>query len=85
MRLIIAGLLLGCVGCSTKPIADFLDFTFPARTSQPGAQFYGGVGPPQPTARPLPPIPANPQPTGEPFLDERPPAVPGPPPPPPGL
>ncbi len=72
MRLVVAGLLLLSVGCSTRPFVDFLDFAFPAR--QPvGPRFYGGVSAPQPTA----PGPSFLEETGQP----RPPVVSGPTPP----
>lgn len=54
-------LLLFATGCSTAPLADFLDFAFPPRKIPPNSPAYGGVGGPQPAPPPqaglLPPPP----------------------------
>src|SRR5436305_10439558 len=58
----LAGLLLLCAaGCSTSPLADFLDFAFPPRTIPPNTATYGGVAGPQPA----PPPPTVPLPSTE--------------------
>jgi hypothetical protein len=87
-------LLLFLAGCSTAPVADFLDFFFPPRFT-PGASPYGGVCAPKPigpappgTAQPVIPPPGVP--VGPPGVPVGPPAPavvdpnsPPPPPPPP--
>jgi len=49
--------VLACflAGCSTAPVADFLDYARPARSPAVGEPLYGGVGP-TPTTIP-PPVP----------------------------
>jgi hypothetical protein len=59
----LAGLLLLLMcGCSTSPVAGFLDFAFPPKKIPPGTPTYGGVGGPQPAPPPgaVPAIPAVP-------------------------
>ncbi len=46
-------LVLAC-GCSTSPVAGFLDYAFPPKKIPPNTQWYGGVAGPQP-APPGPP------------------------------
>ena len=54
----LAGLLLLCAaGCSTSPLADFLDFAFPPRMIPPNTPTYGGVAGQQPA--PPPTIPQS--------------------------
>src|SRR5437879_6237363 len=45
-------LVLSC-GCSTSPVAGFLDFAFPAKKIPPNTQWHGGVAGPQPAPPPL--------------------------------
>ena len=52
MRKLAGLLLLLTTGCSTSPVADFLDFAFPPRKIPPGTQVYGGVDGPQPAPPP---------------------------------
>ena len=71
--------LLMCCGCSTAPVADFLDYFYPAKIKiDPKVQPYGGVcgpdgGPPNLPALPPISIPSGPPPG---------PTLPGLPPPP---
>jgi hypothetical protein len=62
MRGLVSLLLLLTAGCSTSPVADFLDFAFPPKpipANTPG--LHGGVGGPQPAPppqdAPLPGVP----------------------------
>jgi hypothetical protein len=53
MRGLASLLLLLTAGCSTSPLADFLDYAFPPKPiplNTPG--LYGGVGGPQPAPPP---------------------------------
>jgi hypothetical protein len=61
MKRLAALCVLLAAGCSTSPLADFMDFVRPARMPSGQGRYYGGVGnlqvPPPPTAAPgdLPP------------------------------
>jgi hypothetical protein len=69
-RWLTAALVLVPVGCSTAPVADFLDWAHPARVNTGSGPGYGGVepaphadpgaGPPVP---PLPTLPDSPLPS----------------------
>ena len=48
--------LLGLVGCSTAPIAGFLDLVAPGRIRDGWCQPYGGVCVPHPVGGVVPPI-----------------------------
>jgi hypothetical protein len=69
MRRVVPLLLLLLAGCSTAPVADFLDFFFTGRPRQGDCAPFGGVcipqgGPilapvvPAPAPAPAPPVPA---------------------------
>jgi len=66
-------LMLAC-GCSTSPVAGFLDFAFPPKKIPPNTQVYGGVSGPQPAPPPFA-VPVVPAPVPEAPLPGRP--VPG--------
>jgi hypothetical protein len=60
----LAGLIfLVLTGCSTAPLADFMDFTFRPKPIPPTTPAHGGVNGPQPAPPPgamlVPPVPAG--------------------------
>ncbi len=90
------GLLLFLTGCSTAPIADFMDHFFPAKIDPnpaAGSRTRGGVCDPPPTVMPtpaappggMPPaLPPDPGAASAPMMGPPPgPALPSPEPPPP--
>src|SRR3954464_4998722 len=61
MKRIALLLVLPVMGCSTSPVADFLDHFFPSRPSATPAAGRGGVCNPAPVATPPPVVgPATP-------------------------
>ncbi len=53
MKRIAILMLLLLTGCSTNPVAGFLDWVAPGRPPK-GDQYYGGVGNPNPDPAPHP-------------------------------
>jgi hypothetical protein len=74
MRAIVLGLIVGVAGCGMRPVADTMDYFFPAEMVKPGTPTHGGVGslPPVEPPADAPPIPP---PGGDPPV----PAIPPPP------
>ena len=68
MRRLGSLLLLLVAGCSTRPVADVLDYCCPPHMPPPNTPSFGGVGAPQPVAVPgvvvpaVPPAPPQPVP-----------------------
>ncbi len=74
MRGLASVLLVLACGCSTSPVAGFLDFAFPPKKIPPNTQAFGGVDGPQP-APPSLAVPTAPVVAPDPLLLTRP--VPG--------
>jgi hypothetical protein len=79
-RTALAAALLALAGCSTAPLADFLDFVAPGRLPPEKGQLYGGVCQPQGGTPGAPGVPLDlppPVPIG-PGLPAPAPVIPGP-------